>query len=103
MAGKGRLSTKGKMNRGQLREMFIEQMLRAVESRNFVSELFTMLDEIKDPDKKLRCAIELLKFSMPQLASQRVEVVNEETPVTQIVFAPATAAATTLKTANSKD
>ena len=89
MAGKGRLSKKGTINRGQLRELLTEQLMRAVESRGFVEEMFKMLNEIKDPDKRLRCSIELLKFAVPQLASQRVEVVNEETPVTQIVFAPA--------------
>lgn len=85
----GSVSKKTKMNRGALRELFTEQMMRAVEKRGFVDELFKILDEIKDPDKKLRCALEMMKFVMPQLASQRVEVVNEETPVTQIVFAPA--------------
>ena len=88
MSAKGRVTKKGAMNRTELRELFTEQMLRAVEKRGFVDEMFKMLDEIKDPDKKLRCAIELLKFSMPQLASQKVEVVTEETPVTKIVFAP---------------
>lgn len=91
MSTKGRVTKKGTMNRTELRELFTEQMLRAVEKRGFVDEMFKMLDDIKDPDKKLRCAIELLKFSMPQLASQKVEVVTEETPVTRIVFAPSVA------------
>jgi hypothetical protein len=103
MAGKGRLSKKGAMNRGQLRELLTEQLIRAVESRGFVSQMFEMLDQIKDPDKRLRCSIELLKFAVPQLASQRVEVVNEETPVTQIVFSPATTATPTLKAVDSKE
>lgn len=91
MSGKGSLSKKAKMNRGELRDLFVEQMIRAVEKRGFVNELFIMLDEIKDPKDRLRCGIELLKFTLPQLASQRVEVVNEETPVTRIVFAPSVA------------
>ena len=100
----GSVSRKTKMNRGQLRELFTEQMMQAINKRGFVGEMFKMLDKIEDPEKKLKCAIELLKFTVPQLASQRVEVVNEDAPVTQIVFAPAaTASNPTLKAANSKD
>lgn len=88
MAGKGSLSKKAKMNRGELRDLFTEQMIRAVESRGFVSELFKMLDEIKDPRDRLRCGIELLKFTLPQLSAQKIEMTTDETPVTRIVFAP---------------
>lgn len=89
MAGKGRLSTKGKMNRGQLREMFCEQMIRAVESRGFVDELFKMLDQIKCPDKRLKHGLDMLRFVMPQLSAQKIEMTTDETPVTRIVFQPA--------------
>lgn len=88
MAGKGSLSAKGKMTRGQLREKFTEQLIRAVDSRNFVGELFLMLDEIKDPKDRLKCGVELLKFAMPQLSAQKIEVTTDETPVQRIIFAP---------------
>ncbi len=97
----GTSTQKTKINRAQLREALTEQMLGAINRRGFVDELFKMLDEIKEPDKKLRCAIELLKFSVPQLASQHIKVENEETPVTKIVFAPAKLPEPELKAVNS--
>lgn len=86
----GPVSKKTKVNRGQLRELFTEQMLRAVDKRGFVDELFKMLDEIKDPDKKLRCAIELMKFVMPQLAAQKIEVEQVGGQVERVVFTQVT-------------
>ncbi len=99
-SSEGSVSKKTKMNRGQLRELFTEQMMRAVESRGFVEELFKILDDIKDPDKKLRCALEMMKFVMPQLASQRIELANEQVPVSQLIFSPSPPA---LKAANSNE
>lgn len=88
MAGKGSISAKGKMNRAALRDLFTEQLIRAIDKRGFVDELFRMLDQIPDPDKRLRCGIELLKFAMPQLSAQKIEMTTDETPVTRIVFQP---------------
>lgn len=87
----GSVSKKTKINRGQLRELFTEQMMRAIEKRGFVDELFRILDQIEDPVHKLRCALELLKFVMPQLASQHIKVESADTPVTHVVFQPAIA------------
>jgi hypothetical protein len=88
MAGKGRLSEKGKINRGQLRELFTEQMMRAIETRGFVDYLFKNLDEIKDPKDRVRCGVELLKFVMPQLAAQKIEVEQVGGQVERVVFRP---------------
>ena len=82
-------TAKTRVNSVELRKMFSEQLMRAVEKRGFVDELFKMLDQIEDPAQRLKCGLEMLKFVMPQLSAQRVEVVNEQTPVTQIVFQPA--------------
>jgi hypothetical protein len=81
-------TAKNKMSRAQLRELFTEQMLRAVETRGFVGELFKMLDEIKDPDKRLGRAIDLMKFVMPQLAAQKIEVEQVGGQVERVVFRP---------------
>lgn len=99
----GSVSKKTKINRGQLRELLTEQMMQAINKRGFVDQMFKMLDQIEEPDKKLRCAIELLKFSVPQLASQHIKVDNESTPVTQIVFRPVEKAPAELKAVNAEE
>lgn len=83
-----RPSAKTKFNKNQIREALTEQLSRAVHTRGFVDKLFETLDEIKDPDKKLRCAIELMKFVVPQLAAQKIEVEQTTGQVERVVFTP---------------
>lgn len=82
----GSTTAKYKKNRNEIREMLMEQLTRAMEKRGFVQELFTMLDKIDEPDKKLRLAIELTRFILPQQAAQRVEIESTEATVEKIVF-----------------
>jgi hypothetical protein len=81
-------SAKTKFNKNQLRELFTEQMYRAIDKRGFVDQMYKKLDEIQDPEKWLRCSIELLKFVMPQLAAQKIEVEQTGGQVERVVFTP---------------
>ena len=88
-----RTSAKTKFNKSQIREALTEQLSRAVHTRGFVDKLFETLDQIKDPDKELRCAIELMKFVVPQLAAQKIEVEQTTGHVERVVFTPLTSSA----------
>jgi hypothetical protein len=83
-----RPSAKTKFNKNEIREALTEQLSRAVHKRGFVDMLFETLDQIKDPDKKLRCAIELMRFVVPQLAAQKIEVEQTTGQVERVVFTP---------------